>query len=104
MAIANTPAVGDALHAEPRRRGSEGESGSRRRAAKKEKKERIHVTLGQRSLELLDWLANTTESSYTQVFRNGLRLYAALIEEAEKGNEFYVKDKDGNFTAYRIFV
>ena len=80
------------------------EAGVGRRASKKEKKERIHVTMGQRSLDLLRWLADITESSHTQVFRNSLRLYAALIEEAEKGNEFYVKNKDGNFTAYKLFM
>ena len=70
----------------------------------REKKERVHITMGKRSKELLDLLAQKTEGSYTEVFRNALRLYAALIEETEKGGEVYVKDKEGNLTAYKIFV
>ena len=70
----------------------------------KKKKIRIHVSMGERSKEMLDQLAYKTSASNTEVFRNALRLYAALIEEAEKGNKLYVKDKDGNLTEYRIFV
>ena len=68
------------------------------------KKIRVHVTMGQKSKELLDELCEKTGDSHAGVFRNALRLYAALIEESEKGNDLYVKDKDGNLTLYRIFV
>jgi len=45
----------------------------------------------------------TEASSYAEVFKNALRLYNALIEEAEKGREFYVKDENGNLISYIIF-
>lgn len=83
-------------------------------AAKKEKtrgrpqanteKERINLSLSPRAYEQLDYLREKTEaSSYTEVFRNAIRLYDALIQEAEKGNEFLVRDKEGNLTSYKIF-
>ncbi|KJB89866.1 hypothetical protein N826_12780 [Skermanella aerolata KACC 11604] len=45
----------------------------------------------------------TDASTYTEVFKNALRLYDALIEEIENGNDLYIKDKEGNFIAYKIF-
>ncbi|MCH9012627.1 MAG: hypothetical protein IIA68_06155 [Proteobacteria bacterium] len=85
---------------------SRGRSGIREqdRASARQKKERVHVTMGVRSRELLDDLAEITECSYADVFRNSLRLYAAVIAETEKGNEFIVKDQNGNLTAYKIFI
>lgn len=74
------------------------------RAPARQKKERVHVTMGIRSRELLDDLAEITECSYADIFRNSLRLYAAVIEETEKGNEFFLKDQNGNLTAYKIFI
>jgi len=68
------------------------------------KKVRVHVTMGQKSKELLDELCRKTGDSHAGVFRNALRPYAALIEESEKGSDIYTKDKDGNLTLYRVFV
>jgi len=67
-------------------------------------KERINLKLSPRSIEILENLRQKTEaSSYAEVFKNALRLYNALIEEAEKGREFYVKDENGNLISYKIF-
>jgi hypothetical protein len=67
-------------------------------------KERINLALSPRAFEKLEHLMEKTEaSSYAEVFRNALRLYDALIEEADKGNEFLVRDSEGNLTTYRMF-
>lgn len=67
-------------------------------------KERINLALSPRAFEQLEKIREKTEaSSYTEVFRNAIKLYDALIEEAEQGNEFLVRDKNGNLTSYKIF-
>lgn len=67
-------------------------------------KERINLALSPRAFEQLEKIREKTEaSSYTEVFRNAIKLYDALISEAELGNEILVKDKNGNVTAYKIF-
>jgi hypothetical protein len=67
-------------------------------------KERINLALSPRAYEQLEYLREKTEaSSYAEVFRNAIRLYDALIKEADKGNEFLVRDSEGNLTSYKIF-
>ncbi len=45
-----------------------------------------------RSIERLERLQVITEaSSYAEVMRNALRLYEALIDEVEAGNEIMIK-------------
>ena len=49
-------------------------------------------------------LKEVTEApSYTEVIKNALRLYEDVINEAQEGNKFFLKDKDGNVVEYRIF-
>lgn len=56
---------------------------------------RIQVELPPTSLERLRRLQDVTESSsYAEVVRNALRLYEALIDEAEAGNEVLIKRKE----------
>jgi len=94
LTMGNAPAVGS-----PRKTGV-----TRGLLKKKEKKERIHITLGQSSLAILEELGRKTDTNNTMVFRNALRLYAALIEEAEKGNDFYTRSPDGDYVRYKVFL
>ncbi len=48
--------------------------------------------------------AKTEAASYAEVLKNALRLYEALIEETERGNEFMVRNADGVVTPYRMFL
>jgi hypothetical protein len=67
-------------------------------------KERVNLALSPRAYEQLEWLREKTEaSSNTEVIRNAIRLYDALIKEAEEGKEFLVRDQDGNLTSYKMF-
>ena len=56
-------------------------------------------------MERLQRLKERTEAaSYAEVIRNALRLYEAMVGEAEKGHEFAIKSPDGIIAPYRIFV
>lgn len=53
---------------------------------------RIQMEMPPRSVERLKRLQEVTEAaSYAEVMKNALRLYEALIEEVEAGNEIMVK-------------
>jgi hypothetical protein len=68
-------------------------------------KNRVQFDLPPRSMERLNALKFRTEaSSYAEVLKNALRLYEALIEESERGNEFLIRDPDGVITPYRMFL
>jgi len=67
-------------------------------------KKRLNIVLPERSAQRLDALKEKTEAAtYTEVLKDALRLYEALIEEAENGNEFCIREKDGRITSYRLF-
>ena len=58
---------------------------------------RVQLELPESSMERLRTLRERTEaSSYAEVMKNSLRLYEALIKEAEGGNQVYVKGRDGD--------
>jgi len=68
-------------------------------------KARLHLLMSSRSMERLDVLKEKTEAtSYAEVFKNALRIYDALVEESEKGNEIMVRDGAGNLTSYKVFL
>ncbi len=68
-------------------------------------KERLNLVVSRRTQNRLNELKDKTDSAtYAEVFKNALRLYDALIEEAEKGNEFLVRDDEGHITSYKIFL
>jgi hypothetical protein len=53
-------------------------------------------------MERLKALKDKTEAaSYAEVIKNSLRLYEALIGEAEAGNEVLIKSPDGTEKLYR---
>ena len=66
---------------------------------------RVQLELPPPAMERLQRLKENTEAaSYAEVIRNALRLYEALVAEHEKGGEFALKQYDGTFIAYRLFV
>ena len=66
---------------------------------------RIQMDLPEKSLQRLQELKEKTEaSSYADVMKSALRLYDALIREAEQGNTFQVRTKTGEVKEYVIFT
>lgn len=64
---------------------------------------RVQLELPESSMERLKALREKTEaSSYAEVIKNSLRLYEALIKEAEGGNQVCVRDKNGAEISYRM--
>lgn len=67
-------------------------------------KNRVQFDLAPRSMERLNALKVKTEAaSYAEVVKNALRLYEALIEEAESGKQLFVRDENGTMSPYRMF-
>lgn len=68
-------------------------------------KERVQIILGPKSIARLDVLKERMENpTRTEVIRNALRLFEAVIEELDRGREFFVKDEAGNLHPYKIFL
>jgi hypothetical protein len=66
---------------------------------------RVQLEMPPQAMERLQRLKDRTEAaSYAEVIRNALRLYEALVAEAEKGSEFAIKSPDGIIAPYRVFV
>ncbi len=64
---------------------------------------RVQLELPESSMERLRALRERTEAaSYAEVMKNALRLYEALIKEAESGNQVCIKSNDGSETSYRM--
>jgi Arc/MetJ-type ribon-helix-helix transcriptional regulator len=64
---------------------------------------RVQLELPESSMERLKALREKTEAtSYAEVIKNSLRLYEALIKEAEGGNQLCIKNADGSETSYRV--
>jgi hypothetical protein len=62
----------------------------------------VQIELPEASFERLNRLKEKTEaSSYAEVLKNALRLYEALVLEAEAGNEISIKEKSGVRVTYR---
>jgi hypothetical protein len=73
--------------------------------AKALKKNRVQLDFAPRSLERLNTLkAKTEASSYAEVVKNALRIYEALIEEAESGKQFLIRDPSGVVSPFRLFL
>ena len=70
---------------------------------KKRDVKRVQIDMPPASLERMQKLVKLTEaSSYAEVIRNSLRLYEAMIEEVEAGNEIYIK-RDDQIAPYPVF-
>lgn len=65
---------------------------------------RIQMDLPEKSLARLQELKEKTEAvSYAEVMKNALRIYDALISEAEAGNTFQVRTPSGEVKEYVLF-
>lgn len=65
---------------------------------------KAEMELPLQSMERLKALRDkTVATSYAEVVKNALRFYEAMIERAEAGSEFLIKDKDGIEHRYEIF-
>lgn len=85
--------------------GRRGRHGRHRRESNERDTTRVQLELPPQAMERLQQLKDKTEAaSYAEVIRNALRLYEALIQEADRGAEFQVKGPDGVAVPYRIFL
>lgn len=103
-----TPESGEETAEEEGRRGRRGHRHGRRHkrhGAEERETTRVQLEMPPQAMERLQQLKDKTEAaSYAEVIRNALRLYEALIGEAERGAEFQVKEPDGTSVPYRIFL
>jgi hypothetical protein len=66
-------------------------------------RKRLSLVLPERSAQRLCSLVEKTEAKgYTDVMRNALRLYEAIVEETEQGNEICIRGRDGHIRSYRF--
>lgn len=65
---------------------------------------RVQIELPPASMERLKALKDKTEAtSYAEVTKNAFKLYERMMELAESGNVFLVRDKKGNTRELEIF-
>ena len=65
---------------------------------------RLNLELSEKTQTRLQDLKSKTEAtSYAEVIKNALRLYEAVISEAEAGNAFMVREPSGQMKEYVIF-
>ena len=65
---------------------------------------RVQFEMPAQSFARLQSLKEKTEAvSYAEVVKNALRLYEALIAEADAGNTFLIQTADGQTRQYQIF-
>jgi hypothetical protein len=82
----------------------ENQTGAGAKSSAEELPTRINLGLSPRAAARLIWLRQKTDASTNaEVLRNALRLYDALIEEAEKGNELLIRHPNGEIGTYRLF-
>ena len=63
---------------------------------------RVQLELPDKAFERLQSLRDKTEAvSYAEVMKNALRLYEALLQEAEAGNTVCVRHVDGTEVVYK---
>ncbi len=67
-------------------------------------RERVTVRLPDCLLDRLNELQRITHASNTsEVLKNALLFYEALVKEKVRGNDLYVISKDGEKTKYHVF-
>lgn len=63
---------------------------------------RVQLDLPEASFNRLKVLKTKTEAAtYAEVMRHALRLYEAMIEESEAGNQLCLKTRSGDEVIYR---
>jgi hypothetical protein len=66
---------------------------------------RVQLELPPTSMARLRELRDRTEAgSYAEVLKNALRLYEALIKEAEQGNDLIIRRKNGEPAETKVFL
>ena len=66
---------------------------------------RVQLEMPPQAMVRLQKMKDHTEAaSYAEVIRNALRLFEALVDEHEKGSDFFLKRADGEIIRYKIFV
>lgn len=65
---------------------------------------RVQLDLPEKSMQRLQELKTKTEAvSYAEVIKNALRLYEAIVAEAEAGSSFVVRTAAGDNKEFVIF-
>lgn len=78
---------------------------SGRKTKTSKKTHRVQLELPEKSMKRLDSLKELTDaSSYAEVIRNAVRLYEDMANEASRGQEFLIRDNNGNISKYRAFL
>ena len=93
---------GGPMHGHHRRRfrgeATETESGERATT-------RVQLEMPPQAMVRLQKMKDHTEAaSYAEVIRNALRVFEALVDEHEKGSDFFLKRTNGEIVNYKIFV
>jgi Arc/MetJ-type ribon-helix-helix transcriptional regulator len=66
---------------------------------------RVQLEMPPQAMVRLQKLKERTEAaSYAEVIRNALRLFEALVEEHDRGADFFLKRADGESVQYKIFL
>ena len=66
---------------------------------------RVQLEMPPQAMVRLQKMKDHTEAaSYAEVIRNALRLFEALVDEHEKGSDFFLKRADGEIIRYKIVV
>ena len=66
---------------------------------------RVQLEMPPQAMVRLQKLKERTEAaSYAEVIRNALRLFEALVEEHDRGADFFLKRSDGETVQYKIFL
>jgi hypothetical protein len=66
---------------------------------------RVQLEMPPQAMVRLQKLKERTEAaSYAEVIRNALRLFEALVEEHDKGADFFLRRPDGESVQYKIFL
>ncbi len=65
---------------------------------------RVQLDLPRKAFERLQRLkAETEASTYAEVMKNALKLYAAAVEHQKEGGKFLVQNKDGSTGPLLVF-
>jgi hypothetical protein len=66
---------------------------------------RLSITLSTKAAEAFEWLKRKTDAdTESEVIRNALRLHYVLLQAAEEGEKFFLRDKDGEQRQVDLFV
>ena len=66
---------------------------------------RVQLEMPPKDMVRLQKMKDHTEAaSYAEVIRNALRVFEALVDEHEKGSDFFLKRANGEIVNYKIFV